>query len=131
MKALYYPAIITIEQDGITVDVIGLDGCITCGNTIDEAYKNAIDAIGLYLTNEKTNEINIIPPTSEYGVKLNKNERIMYVRFDPEEYLEKYSKKAINKTVSLPYWLNAQAARANAPFSHILQEGLKEYLHLK
>jgi len=30
--------------------------------------------------------------------------------------------------LTLPAWLNYQAEQANAPFSKILQEGLKEFL---
>jgi hypothetical protein len=30
----------------------------------------------------------------------------------------------------IPSWLNHQAEKANAPFSQILQQGLKEYLRI-
>jgi hypothetical protein len=30
----------------------------------------------------------------------------------------------------VPSWLNYKAEKANAPFSQILQQGLKEYLHV-
>jgi hypothetical protein len=37
---------------------------------------------------------------------------------------------AVKKTLSIPAWLNHKAVKANAPFSQILQEGLKSYLGL-
>ena len=37
---------------------------------------------------------------------------------------------AFNRTVTLPNWLNALAASKNFNFSLVLQEALKEKLHL-
>jgi hypothetical protein len=49
---------------------------------------------------------------------------------DTDEYRQANETRAIKKTLSIPSWLNYQAEKANAPFSQILQQGLKEYLHI-
>jgi hypothetical protein len=36
----------------------------------------------------------------------------------------------IKKTLTIPAWLNLEAERAGVNFSQVLQNGLKEYLHI-
>ena len=36
-----YPAIFDFDEDGITVTFPDLPGCITCGDSQEEAFKNA------------------------------------------------------------------------------------------
>jgi hypothetical protein len=35
----------------------------------------------------------------------------------------------VKKTLTLPYWLNAEAERAGVNFSAVLQKGLKDFLY--
>ncbi len=44
-----YPAIFHQEEDGFTVTFPDLLGCVTCGDTLDEAQKMAAEALALYL----------------------------------------------------------------------------------
>ena len=46
-----FPAIFTFEDGKYTVDFIDLKGCITHGNSIQNVYKMAQEAMGLYLDN--------------------------------------------------------------------------------
>ena len=38
--------------------------------------------------------------------------------------------RSVNRTVTLPAWLNAAALEKNINFSQVLQEALKQQLHL-
>jgi len=49
---------------------------------------------------------------------------------DTDEYRKANDTRAVKKTLSIPAWLNRRAETANAPFSQILQQGLKEYLRI-
>ena len=50
MKQLSYRILLTQEPEGgYTVTVPMLPGCVTFGDTIDEAIKMAKEAIGLYI----------------------------------------------------------------------------------
>ncbi len=51
------------------------------------------------------------------------------VAADTDEYRKRNDTRAVKKTLSIPSWLNHEAEKANAPFSQILQQALKEYLH--
>jgi len=52
------------------------------------------------------------------------------VAADTDEYRRQNDTRAVKKTLSIPAWLNYRAEKANAPFSQILQQGLKEYLRV-
>jgi len=52
------------------------------------------------------------------------------VAADTDEYRRQNDTRSVKKTLSIPAWLNNRAEKANAPFSQILQEGLKEYLNI-
>jgi formate-dependent nitrite reductase cytochrome c552 subunit len=56
----------------------------------------------------------------------NKDGAIMIVIADLENM--KKQNKAVNKTVTLPYWLNVAAEKEHINFSGVLQEALKERL---
>ena len=48
MKATY-PAVIHAEDDRYWVEFPDLDGCFSCGDTLDEAERNAKEALSAYL----------------------------------------------------------------------------------
>ena len=129
MPKYYYPAIFIEEDTGYSVRFPDLDGCFTEGDTLDEVYEMAFDAIGLHLQQQDGRFV--FPKSSNpKQIKANDNEFVALVEFDDVEYLKKHDNKAVKKTLTIPSWLNHQAERANAPFSQILQQGLKEYLHI-
>ena len=50
------------EEGGFNVKVPTLDGCFTEGDTVEEAVKNAKEAIACYLEGlEKVNQIKTVP----------------------------------------------------------------------
>jgi predicted RNase H-like HicB family nuclease len=126
-----YPAVFTREDVGYSVHFPDLEGCFTQGDTLQEAVDMSKEALGLYLQQQDTSFI--YPPATEpteLTVGLTENEFIMLIEFDELEYIKQYDNKAVKKTLTIPSWLNKRAEKAGAPFSQILQKGLKEYLHL-
>ncbi len=49
---------------------------------------------------------------------------------DMRAYRRTKESRAVKKTVTLPSWLNEEAEAAKLNFSAILQDGIKEYLHI-
>lgn len=129
MSKYYYPAIFTDEDLGYSVRFPDLDGCFSEGDTLDEAYKMAFDAIGLYLLQQDGSFIFPKSSNPKY-IKTAKTEFVALIEFDDMAYLKKHDSKAFKKTLTIPSWLNHRAEKANAPFSQILQQGLKEYLYI-
>ena len=128
-----YPAIFTIEEDSILVSVPDLPGLHTFGTSMADALFMAQDAIEMWLWDAE-NKGEIIPPASslQKAAKMfnAKGQLVSMVAADTDEYRRQNDTRSIKKTLSIPAWLNHQAEKANAPFSQILQQGLKEYLHI-
>ena len=122
-----FPAIFTFDGKYYNVDFIDLKGCSTFGNSIQEAYSMAQDAMGLYLDNFTNFPI----PTLEFSdISLKENQFISFISIDMEEYRKKFNNKSIKKTLTIPEWLNYLAEKKNINFSQVLQEALKEKLNI-
>lgn len=128
-KNYYYPAIFVQEDVGFSVRFPDLPGCYTEGDSIEEAYKMATEAIGLYVQNEEGNFV--FPKASAPNeIELEKDEFLMLIEFDLMEYMKNTSNKAVKKTLTIPSWLNNLAEQNNVNFSNVLQNALMEYLNV-
>ncbi len=58
-------------------------------------------------------------------------ELVTLVMCDTIEYRRYYDNKAVKKTLTIPAWLNTMAERAGLNFSQVLQNGLKNELHVQ
>jgi len=123
-----YPVIIYPDDEMISATVPDLPGCHTFGENVADALIMAKDAIEMWLWDAENKNENIPEATPSCEVKLDENQQVTLVAADTDEWRRLYDTKAVKKTLSIPSWLNTRAEKANAPFSQILQEGLKEYL---
>ena len=123
-----FPAIFTYET-GQEIAVVFPDlNCATSGVDDEDALLSARELLGgrLALLEEDGEEIPAPTPLSE--VKVEENERSALVDvFMPSIRMAAVT-KSINRTVSLPAWLNAAALEKNVNFSQILQDALKATL---
>ena len=124
-----YPIILFSDDDKISVTVPDLAGCHTFGDDIADALIMAKDAIEMWLWDAENNS-EFIPPASNI-LDVDDNCIVTLVVADTDEYRRLNDTRAVKKTLSIPSWLNALAEKANAPFSQILQEGLKDYLQIQ
>lgn len=128
-RVYYYPAIFTAEDVGFSVRFPDLPGCFTEGDTIEETYKMAASAIGLYAQNEDGDFV--FPKASTpKDIELDKDEFLVLIEFDLVEYLKNTSEKSVKKTLTIPSWLNNLAEQNNVNFSNVLQNALKDYLNV-
>ena len=121
-----YPVLLYADDDKISVTVPDLPGCHTFGDNIADALLMAKDAIEMWLWSAEDRGIKI--PTASEAPTHEPNETLTLVAADTDEWRRANDTRSVKKTLSIPSWLNVQAEKANAPFSKILQEGLKEYL---
>ena len=129
MAKYVYPAVFTREKEGnYSVIFKDLEGCYTCGDTLEEALYMAEDVLAFTLYHYEKNNKEI--PESNDSVTVKANEFVNYIRCDTEEYHKRNNNKAVKKTVSIPEWLNEKAVAAGVNFSQVLQEGLKEKLNI-
>jgi len=131
MKDRYvYPAIFTIDFDGISVEFPDLPGCLTCGNDEAEAVNMAKDALQLHLYGMEQDGDPIPEPSKITDLKLENNQCIVLVEAWMPLIREELENRAVKKTLTIPKWLNDLAEKSQVNFSHILQVALKRNLGL-
>ncbi len=126
MSRIFYPAIFHAEPVGYSVSVPDVRGCFSEGDTLDEAYDNIMESLGLYLEDTKEYPKASIPQSILHG----KDEFIMLLEFDPLVYKRKHDNRSIKKTLTIPAWLNAAAEEKHINFSSVLQNALKQQLDI-
>lgn len=124
-----YPAVFTYE-DGyeIAVTFPDLPGCATSGKDDAEALELAKDALGGHLWCMENDQDEIPIPTRFQDVALENNERAVLVEVYMPVVRLSQENKAVNRTVTLPAWLNAAALANKVNFSQLLQAALIEKL---
>jgi predicted RNase H-like HicB family nuclease len=130
MNKLFFPAVFKVEEEGgYSVFFPDIEGCNTQGETVEEAYDMAFNALGLTLSYLKDNKLNIPEPSKPQDILLDVNQYVVVIQFDMLEYLKKNESKAVKKTLSIPSWLNEAAIEHNINFSQVLQEALQNKIN--
>ena len=125
-----YPAILKYTDKGISIEFPDLPGCLPCADTSEEAVKNAKEALGLHLWGMEKDNDPIPEPPDILKINHSNDEALLLVEVFMPPIRDRLNNKYVKKTLSIPQWLNAEAEHAGVNFSLILQNGLKEYLHL-
>ena len=123
---MIYPAILTPckKKEGYTIAVPDLKGCVSEGDTLEEAIAMGTDAACGYIISEIEDGNELPKPSKQNKFKLKKDELISLVICDTDVYDEKYSKKIVRKNVSIPAYLNTFGELHNLNFSKILKDAL-------
>lgn len=132
IKKMFYPAIFQIEQEGgYSVTFPDVQGCVTQGVDLQEAYEMSVEALGIVLTYLKNKNKELPKSSLPNEIKTEKNQFVVIVEFDMLDYLKRHCNKAVKKTLSIPQWLNEEAERVGINFSQVLQTALKNELGIK
>lgn len=131
MKKHFYPAVFQKEDVGYSVFFPDLPGCVTEGDTLEEAYEMASEALGLYLQDQASGNFSYPEPTEFPMTQLAPGQTVVLIEFDELAYRKKYDARAVKKTLTIPNWLNIQAEQAGINFSQTLQNALKQQLNIK
>lgn len=134
MSQVYYPAVFhkaEPDETGYWIEFPDLPGCLSEGDTIEESYEMAKEALGLYLDTDGDLYPRDFNQPSDIELIKNKfpNEIIMLIEYDSLKYAQKYKTKAIKKTLTIPEWLNDEAMKRGLNFSQALQEILMSKLN--
>lgn len=126
----FYPAVFIYEpEQEIAVTFPDLD-VATSGENEDDALISARELLGCVLYGlEEDGEV-IPAPTPLSLVDTQSNERAVLVDVYMPSIRMAQVNRSVNRTVTLPAWLNAAALERNVNFSQILQDALKKELHL-
>ncbi|HHW03139.1 MAG TPA: type II toxin-antitoxin system HicB family antitoxin [Thermoanaerobacterales bacterium] len=128
-KDIYvFPAILTQYEGNIGITFPDLPGCVSNAKNMDEAVKNAKEALALHLFGMEEDGIDIPSPSSINNLKLDSNEIPLLVEVYMPLYRNAIESSTVKTTVTMPQWLKSLAEKKNVNFSQLLQSALKEYL---
>lgn len=129
-KDMYiFPAILTYDEGyEIAVTFPDLPGCATNGKNEAEALAMGKEALGGHLCCMEEIGEKIPAPTSLASIKLKKNERAILVEAYMPTLRMANANKAVNRTVTIPAWLNAAVREHKINCSQVLQNALKQIL---
>ncbi|WP_438490999.1 type II toxin-antitoxin system HicB family antitoxin [Paenibacillus sp. IHBB 3054] len=126
-------ALLDTADEGISVRFPDLPGCLTAGDTAEEAHAAAREALeGFMYMMEQDNDS--IPAPSALGDILKQaesTEAACEVQVYMPVVRDAMEAKAVKKTLTVPKWLNDEAERQHLNFSQVLQEGLKRNLGIE
>ena len=137
-----YPACFYKEDDGYSVIFPDLNYLATQGDSFEDAMEMAVECLAGYLYTaqrdgeavpapSKLGDIDPVAVSKELDPDMPAGECIVnLVSVDVAEYAKKHFEKSVKKTLSIPAWLNDAAVAQGINFSRVLQQALKEQLHL-
>ena len=130
MKNNYaYPALFYFDEKGVAIEFPDLPGCLPCAETQEDAFRNAKEALGLHLYGMEQDGEPIPTPTPVSSLCIDNGAVVAMIEVFMPSVREKLNNKSVNRTVTLPAWLNAAATERNINFSQVLQDALKAQIN--
>lgn len=122
-----FPAVLTYEAgQEIAVTFPDLPCCATSGVDDLDALSSAKEVLGLCLWGMEQDGENIPQPSKLKDVQHEDNEAVALIDVYMPAIRLAQENRAVNRTVTLPAWLNAKATEYGMNFSQILQDALKK-----
>ena len=116
VERYFYPAVFTSEP-GQEIAVCFPDlGCATSGIDDQDALLSARELLGCVMIGLEEDGEELPSPTPLNEILTQQNERAV---------------RSVSRTVTLPAWLDAAAREQGLDLSQVLQDALKQLLHLQ
>ena len=129
MKTYVFPAYFRqVESGGFSVDFPDLPGCISAGDTLEEAMSMAREALSLHLFGLLEDGDPVPDYTNPAQVSQDAGAFVAVVEGRPDMMRDEIRNRSVKKTLTIPYWLNQEAERHHINFSQVLQQALKEHV---
>lgn len=123
-----YPAVFTYEPDQeIAVVFPDLD-VATSGENDEDALYSARELLGTAIAGLEEDGEELPAPSALNNIPLDDNERAVLVDVYMPSIRMARINRSVNRTVTLPAWLNASAIERNINFSQVLQDALRAQL---
>ena len=123
-----YTAVLTKTESGYDVSFPDVPGCITYGETLEEAVRMGRDALGGCLCVMEDESVPLPEAHLPDQIDHKPGEIAALVDIDLVEYRRRTDSRAVRKNVSLPAWMSYQADQRGINCSQILQDALRKIL---
>lgn len=125
MAEYVYPAVFHPNDDGTyTITYPDLPGCISEGKSLGNALNMAQSALLQWLEYLTDKKLEIPAASSASEVVTSGSEFVNLVRVDVRE------NRAVKRTVSIPQWMDDMVSGTGLSLSKVLQDALREKLHV-
>lgn len=123
-----YPAIFDYADDGISIEFPDLAGCLTCGNTDEEALSMAKEAMALHLYGIEEDNDPIPAASSLSKLKVEPNQVVVLIDVWMPPFRSEMKNQSVKKTLTIPQWLDDIAKEHKINYSYLLQEAIKSHI---
>lgn len=120
--ACFYPC--KDKENGYTVEVPDLPGCVSEGDTLADAILMATDAASGWVLDELEDGNPVPQSSAPENITPDQGGFVTMLVLDMDAYAEKYGTKAVRKNLTIPAWLNTFAEKNGINFSQVLQDSL-------
>ena len=122
---LIYPALFHFEDGSYWVEFPDLEGCHSYGDTVEEIYENASEALAAYCITLLDEKRTLPAPSDIKTVKFPEDgfPSLVEAKLIPKS-------RAVQKTLTIPSWLNDIAEERGINFSGTLQNALMRELNI-
>ena len=120
--ACFYPC--EDKENGYTVEVPDLPGCVSEGDTLADAILMATDAASGWVLVELEDGNPAPEASAPESIVPEQGGFVTMLVLDMDAYAEKYGNKAVRKNLTIPAWLNTFAEKNGINFSQVLQDSL-------
>ena len=120
--ACFYPC--EDIENGYTVEVPDLLGCVSQGDSLADAILMATDAASGWVLDELEDGNPAPAASAPENVVPEQGGFVTMLVLDMDAYAEKYGNKAVRKNLTIPAWLNTFAENNGINFSQVLQDSL-------
>lgn len=120
--ACFYPC--EDKENGYTVEVPDLPGCVSEGDTLADAILMATDAASGWVLDELEDGNPVPQSSAPENITPDQGGFVTMLVLDMDAYAEKYGTKAVRKNLTIPAWLNTFAEKNGINFSQVLQDSL-------
>lgn len=126
-----YTAVFSPTEDGTEfyARVPDLPGCITTGDTLEDAIEQITDAASGWLVAAEDHGDPIPSPTPQDALERSPDCALSLIQVDTLAYRALTDTRAVRKNVSLPAWMADLAEKRGINCSQVLQEGLSARFH--
>ncbi len=130
MRKATYLAVFEPSADGYAVSFPDLPGCVSFGATLEEATKEAGDALGLHLYGMEKDGDLIPPPSSAPAIDPDTAPGFLVcpVTVYPDIVRNELDNRRVKTNITIPAWLKDAAEQRGVNYSRLLESALMDYL---
>lgn len=130
MRKVTYPAVFEPCGEGYSVYFPDLPGCISYGESYEEAQREAEDALGLHLYGMEKDGETIPAPSKKPQVdpETAPGYLLSLVSVYPDMVANELDNRRVKTNVTLPAWLKEAAEKEGVNYSKVLEAALTDYI---